>query len=83
MPAPTATIRPTNTPQPTKTPVPTATPYPDCQSSHWHQVWSDEFNYSGLPDSQKWAYEVGYIRNQELQYYTKIGTKMPARRTAI
>jgi len=22
-------------------------------------VWSDEFNYNGLPDSNKWSYEVG------------------------
>ncbi len=34
-------------------------------------VWSDEFNTPGLPDSTKWSYEVGKIRNQELQYYTK------------
>lgn len=33
-------------------------------------VWSDEFNYSGLPDSNFWGNEVGYIRNNELQYYT-------------
>jgi len=34
-------------------------------------VWSDEFDYSGLPDSSKWAYEQGMIRNDEAQYYTK------------
>ena len=34
-------------------------------------VWSDEFNYTGLPDSKKWVYEVGFIRNNEEQYYTK------------
>ena len=33
-------------------------------------VWSDEFNYSGLPDSTKWGYENGFVRNQEPQYYT-------------
>ena len=33
-------------------------------------VWSDEFNTPGLPDSTKWSYEVGKIRNNELQYYT-------------
>jgi beta-glucanase (GH16 family) len=33
-------------------------------------VWSDEFNYSGLPDSSKWGNEVGSVRNNELQYYT-------------
>jgi beta-glucanase (GH16 family) len=36
----------------------------------WKLVWSDEFNYSGLPDSTKWGNEVGFIRNNELQYYT-------------
>lgn len=39
-------------------------------SGHWELVWSDEFDYCGLPDSSKWDYEVGLIRNQELQYYT-------------
>lgn len=35
-------------------------------------VWSDEFNYKGLPDSTKWSYQVGGNGwgNQELQYYT-------------
>ncbi len=33
-------------------------------------VWGDEFNYTGLPDATKWGNEVGYIRNNELQYYT-------------
>src|SRR6188768_2336624 len=33
-------------------------------------IWSDEFNYNGLPDPAKWGNEVGYIRNNELQYYT-------------
>ena len=32
-------------------------------------VWSDEFNYQGLPDASKWSYEKGYIRNKEIQYY--------------
>jgi beta-glucanase (GH16 family) len=33
-------------------------------------IWSDDFNYTGLPDSTKWGNEVGFIRNNELQYYT-------------
>jgi beta-glucanase (GH16 family) len=37
----------------------------------WKLVWSDEFNYNGLPDTSKWGNEVGFIRNNELQYYTK------------
>ena len=33
-------------------------------------VWADEFNKPGLPDSTKWGYEKGMVRNQELQYFT-------------
>src|ERR1700761_1435709 len=33
-------------------------------------VWADEFNYKGLPDKSKWAYENGFVRNSEPQYYT-------------
>ncbi len=35
-------------------------------------VWSDEFNYTGRPDTTKWAYDIGGHGwgNQELQYYT-------------
>lgn len=36
----------------------------------WQLVWSDEFQYAGKPDPSKWRYEWGYVRNQELQYYT-------------
>jgi len=28
----------------------------------WSLVWSDEFNYIGLPDTTKWGNEVGFIR---------------------
>ncbi|MFD2036624.1 family 16 glycosylhydrolase [Belliella marina] len=38
--------------------------------NNWTLAWSDEFDYKGLPDSSKWTYEIGYIRNQEKQYYT-------------
>ncbi|MGE0021398.1 MAG: family 16 glycosylhydrolase [Draconibacterium sp.] len=34
-------------------------------------VWSDEFNTPGLPDSTRWSYEKGKLRNNELQYYTE------------
>jgi beta-glucanase (GH16 family) len=35
-------------------------------------IWSDEFNYKGLPDSGKWNYDVGGHGwgNEEKQYYT-------------
>ena len=41
-------------------------------------VWSDEFNYTGAPDSTKWKYQTGRgcpdncgWGNNELEYYTK------------
>ena len=40
-------------------------------AQNWKLVWSDEFNYNGLPDTLKWGNETGFIRNNELQYYTK------------
>jgi beta-glucanase (GH16 family) len=38
----------------------------------WKLVWADEFNYTGLPDSTKWTYDVGGSGwgNNELEYYT-------------
>jgi beta-glucanase (GH16 family) len=38
-------------------------------------VWADEFNYSGLPDTAKWGYEEGLVRNKEAQYYTRARLK--------
>jgi len=36
-------------------------------------IWSDEFNYTGLPDQTKWEYDVGGSGwgNNELEYYTE------------
>lgn len=36
-------------------------------------VWQDEFDYTGLPDSAKWGYDIGGHGwgNNELQYYTR------------
>lgn len=38
----------------------------------WKLIWSDEFDYKGLPDSTKWGYDVGGHGwgNNELQFYT-------------
>jgi len=40
--------------------------------SCYELIWSDEFNYSGLPDSTVWYFEEGGNGwgNNELQYYT-------------
>lgn len=45
-------------------------PAPPPASGSWSLVFSDEFDASGAPDPAKWAYELGYIRNNEKQYYT-------------
>jgi len=31
--------------------------------------WSDEFNMNGAPDTSKWSYEQGFVRNNELQWF--------------
>lgn len=36
-----------------------------------HLVWKDEFKVNGLPDSNKWGYEYGFVRNNEAQRYTR------------
>lgn len=42
-------------------------------TSGYRLVWSDEFNYNGLPDSTKWDYDVGGSGwgNEEEEYYTE------------
>lgn len=39
----------------------------------WQLVWSDEFNYYGVPNSMKWGYDVGGSGwgNNEKQFYTE------------
>jgi len=34
-------------------------------------VWADEFNNNGKPDTSKWIYEQGFVRNEEAQWYQK------------
>jgi beta-glucanase (GH16 family) len=43
----------------------------------WELAWADEFDYTGLPDSTAWDYDVGGHGwgNQEKQYYTKARTE--------
>ena len=47
---------------------------PKTTTPAWQLVWSDEFDYTGFPDTTKWSYdtrgnEYGW-GNNELQYYT-------------
>lgn len=35
----------------------------------WQLVWSDEFNKPGAPDPKNWAFESGFVRNHEAQWY--------------
>jgi hypothetical protein len=50
------------------------------EAKGWKLVWSDDFNYRGLPDSEKWDYEEGLVRNKELQFYTRRRLEKRARR---
>ncbi len=47
-------------------------------SESYQLVWSDEFDYEGLPDDNKWSYDIGNgcpnicgWGNNELEYYTE------------
>ncbi|HUL76204.1 MAG TPA: glycoside hydrolase family 16 protein [Vicinamibacteria bacterium] len=55
-----------DSPAGTPAPAPTPTPGP----AGWTLVFADEFETPGALDPAKWGYEVGYIRNNEKQYYT-------------
>ncbi len=37
----------------------------------WKLVWSEEFNYTGKPDTSIWNFEHGFVRNQEFQWYAE------------
>ncbi len=40
--------------------------------NQWELVWSDEFQSdNNKVDTNKWAYEEGFLRNEEAQYYTR------------
>lgn len=44
----------------------------EIESKQWQLVWSDEFNYQGKPDPNKWSYDIWPARkvNSEDQTYT-------------
>jgi beta-glucanase (GH16 family) len=40
-------------------------------SDTYKLIWFDEFNTDGSPDSLKWKFESGFVRNEEAQWYQK------------
>lgn len=46
-------------------------------------LWNDEFDYVGRPDSANWAYETGFVRNHELQWYQAENAKCQEGRLVI
>ena len=38
-------------------------------TTQYQLVWSDEFDSGSTPDTRDWAFEKGFVRNQELQWY--------------
>ncbi len=40
-------------------------------SPDWVMLWHDEFDRGTMVSPEKWAYEVGRVRNNEAQYYTE------------
>jgi len=48
----------------------TPAPTPAAPTGDWALVWADEFDTPGPPDPARWTYDIGYIANQEAQYYT-------------
>jgi beta-glucanase (GH16 family) len=48
----------------------TSQPAPSAGPSGWTLVFADEFEAQGALDPAKWGYEIGYVRNDEKQYYT-------------
>jgi len=39
------------------------------KDNEYKLIWADEFNINGSPDTSKWSYEKGFVRNNELQWY--------------
>jgi beta-glucanase (GH16 family) len=54
---------------------PQGTYFGNYDSKNKKLVWSDEFNYTGLPDNNKWSYDTAGNAdgwgNKEAQYYTR------------
>lgn len=48
-----------------------------------HLVFNDEFNNEGKPNPQNWGYEIGFKRNEELQWYLSDNANCTAGRLLI
>jgi len=63
-------------------PPPPPPPPPPPVSQQWKfestVLWEENFNYTGVPDTTKWGYDIGGNGwgNNELQYYTSSGNAM-------
>lgn len=49
---------------------PTGAPAVTSGVAGWTLVFADEFSTPGVLDAARWGYELGYVRNDEKQYYT-------------
>lgn len=47
----------------------TADAVDDTENGRYVLVWEDNFDADGRPDSTKWNYEHGFVRNEEEQWY--------------
>lgn len=43
----------------------------DTTTAEWKLIWQDDFAVDGPPDSLKWRFETGFVRNEEAQWYQK------------
>lgn len=48
---------------------PAATLWQSAPTGAWRVVWADEFTRPGRPDSSRWGFETGFVRNSEPQVY--------------
>lgn len=46
-----------------------AEPRTDSRGGEYTLRWADEFNVDGPPSPANWAYETGFLRNEEAQWY--------------
>jgi beta-glucanase (GH16 family) len=46
-------------------------PIEPSKQEQYHLIWEDEFTAPGKPDTSKWRFEEGFVRNKEAQWYQK------------